>query len=427
MKRAYAHRALVCALAFASLAATSPAWSKGRSIEYVRSVFRMEEGAVWGHVSGGANCDVDMEQFHWAREGSEIHTERLGAIFHQALVDVGAAPDDENLFADEPSRADLQVAAAIGDMRANVCEQNGLYGFRGSLSMSVQWQVYDPAVRQVIGKFETHATGQTGQVTSNGLDGLFLAAFRANARDLMSDSGFQKVLKAPVGAATTAASPGAAQMVQAITFAAASGQAPKTPPQAVQSVVLVQTSDAHGSGFLISSEGYVLTNYHVVESARAVRVRWADGTEGPAQVVRRDKARDIALLKAETPPSPALALHTALPAQGDAVFAIGAPLDPSLQGTLTRGIVSANRVVGGLPFIQSDVSVTHGNSGGPLVNERGEVVGITESGLRENGAPVGLNMFIPIGDALRALSLNPSRVEAAAATAPLARAKSSKH
>ena len=100
-----------------------------------------------------------------------------------------------------------------------------------------------------------------------------------------------------------------------------------------------------------------------------------------------------------------LALRPTLPAQGETVFAIGAPLDPGLQGTLTRGIVSANRVIKDQPFIQSDVGVTHGNSGGPLLNAQGEAIGVTVSGYEENGAPVGLNMFIPIGDALRALAL----------------------
>jgi S1-C subfamily serine protease len=384
----------------------------------------MDEGSVWGHMSGGTNCETELEQFHWVREGSEIHTERLGAVFHQALVDVGAAPEADNLFEDSATRSDLQVAAAISDMRASICEQTGLYGYRGSLSMTVQWQVYDPSARQVIGKFETHATGQTGQVTRNGLDALFIAAFRANARDLMSDSGFQKVLKQPAGGAAGSPTAGGSGATERIEFMSAPAAPPKTPPQAVQSVVLVQTDDGHGSGFLISPEGYILTNHHVVGTSRRVRVRWADGTEGPAQVLRSDRDRDVALLKAESPPAQPLALRLALPAQGDAVFAVGAPLDPSLQGTLTRGIVSANRVVGGKSFIQSDVAVTHGNSGGPLLNEHGEVVGMTELGLLENGVSVSLNLFIPIGDALRVLSLAPAPPKATTERTTLTQHKS---
>jgi serine protease Do len=420
--------AAVAFAAFLGLAFAAPAQSKPRTVEYTRSVFRMEEGATWGHVTAGPNCDVDREQFRWTREGSEIRTERLGATFHQALVDVGAAPEDENLFESPSAKPDLQVASAISDMRASICEKDGFSGFRGSLSMTVQWQVYDPAAQQLVGKFETHATGQTSQVTTNGLESLFLAAFRANARDLMSDSGFQKLLKQPNGSSPAiAANETARGQNDSIEFTPASASAPRSLPQAVQSVVLVQTNDAHGSGFLISSEGYILTNHHVVGSARTVRVRWADGTEGPAQVVRSDRVRDIAVLKAASTSGQALALRIALPAQGDAVFAIGAPLDPSLQGTMTRGIVSANRVIGGQPFIQSDVAVTFGNSGGPLLNERGEVLGITDLGLTDHGTAVSLNMFIPIGDALRALSLAPLPAKATLGAAPLTQRKTAKH
>ncbi len=408
MHKKVGRRAAWCLAACAGILMAGPGFAGPRTVQFARSVFRMEQGVPWAHISSGANCQTELEQLHWTQNGSEIPTGRFGQTFHQALVDVGAAPQDDNLFA-EGAPADLQVAAALSDMRANICEQNGLTGFRGSLSMTVQWQVFDPATRQIIGRFETHATGQTAQVTANGLDALFLAAFRENARDLMSDSGFQKVLRQPAQAVPQQQ----ASATDPLQFAPAGKDVPKSPPQAVQAVVLVQTSEGHGSGFLISPEGYILTNHHVVGSDRSVRVRWADGTDGIAQVLRSDRRRDVALIRATPPPGQALALHLALPGQGEQVFAIGAPLDPGLQGTLTRGIVSANRLMDGRPFIQSDVAITHGNSGGPLLNEHGEVVGIADLVLADgNGTEVaGLGLFIPIADALRALSLSSAPIK----------------
>jgi serine protease Do len=402
----------------AALSVATPATAKLRTIGFARAVFRMEQGVAWGHVSGGANCDVDFERLQWGREGSEIHTERLGATFNQVVGEIAGGRQDENLFEETSATTDLQIAAAISDVRANLCEQQGLSGYSGSLSMSVQWQVYDPGSRQVIGKFETHAAGQTAQTTANGLDALFLAAFRQNARDLMSDSGFQRLLKSP---ATSEPVAGSAVSASHIDFTPALGDSLHALPQTVQSVVMILTSGAYGSGFLISPEGYILTNAHVVGSSRTVRVRWADGAEGPGQVLRTDRRRDVALVKVDAPGGRPLALRGALPGQGEAVFAIGAPLDPGLQGTLTRGIVSANRVIDGQPFIQSDVAVTHGNSGGPLLNERGEVIGVTVSGFVDNGAPLGLNMFIPIADALRALSLEPIATKSAIQPSTMAR------
>ena len=95
----------------------------------------MDEGAVWGHVSGGADCGIDYELLRWGRDGSEIHTERLGAAFSRAVSDIAGAQQDESLFEDAHDAPDLQVAAAISEMRADVCEQAGLAGYRGSLSM----------------------------------------------------------------------------------------------------------------------------------------------------------------------------------------------------------------------------------------------------------------------------------------------------
>ncbi|MBA2589771.1 MAG: trypsin-like peptidase domain-containing protein [Alphaproteobacteria bacterium] len=86
------------------------------------------------------------------------------------------------------------------------------------------------------------------------------------------------------------------------------------------------------------------------------------------------------------------------------VYAIGSPLGKAFQGTVSSGVVSATRTVEGLRFIQSDVSITHGSSGGALLDESGAVIGIAVSGV-EVGGPVGINFFIPIGDAMDFLNL----------------------
>jgi serine protease Do len=95
---------------------------------------------------------------------------------------------------------------------------------------------------------------------------------------------------------------------------------------------------------------------------------------------------------------------------GDTVFAIGTPLDLKFEGTVTRGIVSANRTFEGFTYIQSDVAVNHGNSGGPLLDEGAKVVGLTVAGYQPDGAPSGINLFIPIRDAMDflALSISPA-------------------
>ena len=168
---------------------------------------------------------------------------------------------------------------------------------------------------------------------------------------------------------------------------------------------MVLTGDGHGSGFLVSNDGYILTNAHVVGSSRSVVVRWSDGFESDGEVIRSHKARDVALIKTNPHGRQPLALRRGPPTPGMNVYAVGTPLDPKLQGSLTKGIVSANRIMDGFSFIQSDVAVTHGNSGGPLLDEKSVVVGITDLGFEPDGKPANINLFIPIGDALDFLNL----------------------
>ncbi|MFA6687172.1 MAG: trypsin-like peptidase domain-containing protein, partial [Desulfuromonas sp.] len=135
-----------------------------------------------------------------------------------------------------------------------------------------------------------------------------------------------------------------------------------------------------GSGFIISADGYVLTNKHVVDDARKVTIKTADGQTHPATIVGSDQKLDIALLKFEPAVQlPAVSIGDSNKLEvGEWVLAIGNPF--GLEQTVTAGIVSAKgRVIGAGPydnFIQTDASINPGNSGGPLFNTNGEVVGI---------------------------------------------------
>ncbi len=155
-----------------------------------------------------------------------------------------------------------------------------------------------------------------------------------------------------------------------------------------------------GSGFIISADGYVLTNNHVVEGADTITVRLRDRREFKARVVGRDPQTDVALLKVEGRDLPTLPLgDSKLLKPGQWVVAIGSPF--GLDYTVTAGIVSAvgrsadarQRYV---PFIQTDVAVNQGNSGGPLLNIRGEVVGINSQIFSNTGGYMGVSFAIPI-------------------------------
>ncbi len=154
-----------------------------------------------------------------------------------------------------------------------------------------------------------------------------------------------------------------------------------------------------GSGFIVSADGVILTNAHVVDNASVVRVKLTDKREFDAKVIGVDKPTDVAVLKIEAHDLPTVPLGN--PAQtrvGDWVLAIGAPF--GFENTVTAGIVSAkSRSLpdeGYVPFIQTDVAINPGNSGGPLLNLKGEVVGINSQIYSQSGGYQGLSFAIPI-------------------------------
>jgi serine protease Do len=157
-----------------------------------------------------------------------------------------------------------------------------------------------------------------------------------------------------------------------------------------------------GSGFIISQDGYLLSNHHVVEGADEVLVTLTDKREFKAKIIGSDQRTDVALLKIEATGLPILSFGN--PDQlkvGEWVLAIGSPF--GLENTVTAGIVSAKgRDTGDyLPFIQTDVAVNPGNSGGPLLNLNGEVIGINSQIYSRTGGFMGISFAIPIDEAKR--------------------------
>ncbi|WP_420715555.1 DegQ family serine endoprotease [Cupriavidus sp. D39] len=157
-----------------------------------------------------------------------------------------------------------------------------------------------------------------------------------------------------------------------------------------------------GSGFVISQDGYVMTNAHVVADAETIYVTLPDKREFKAKLIGSDKRTDVALLKVDATGLPKLPLGDSDKVRaGEWVLAIGSPF--GLDNTVTAGIVSAKgRDTGDyLPFIQTDVAVNPGNSGGPLINLRGEVIGINSQIYSRSGGYMGISFAIPIDEALR--------------------------
>lgn len=164
-----------------------------------------------------------------------------------------------------------------------------------------------------------------------------------------------------------------------------------------------QESQSRGSGFIISDDGYILTNAHVVQSANGITVRLTDKREFTAKVIGTDKRTDLALLKIEASGLPKIVQGDSKVLKvGEWVVAIGSPF--GFDSSVTAGIVSAKGrslpQESYVPFIQTDAAINPGNSGGPLFNMKGEVIGINSQIYTRNGGSMGLSFAIPIDVAM---------------------------
>jgi serine protease Do len=157
-----------------------------------------------------------------------------------------------------------------------------------------------------------------------------------------------------------------------------------------------------GSGFIVSADGYLMTNHHVVDGADEIIVTLPDRREFKGKLIGSDQRTDVALVKIDASGLPTTRIGDSSRVKvGEWVIAIGSPF--GFDSTVTAGIVSAKARETGelLPFIQTDVAVNPGNSGGPLINMRGEVVGINSQIFTTSGSYAGISFAIPIDEAMR--------------------------
>lgn len=388
---------------------TLPAGAEVRPFAFTRLIVKLSPGTEWASPHGGWFC-VGSPKLTWKGGQQEVKSVDYLDAFRAEMKSAGFKVDGEadNLFEPSTPTSDVQVGGIINGLAMSYClPQVGASNsstIHGEVAMDIEWQIYSSIQKSVLARIDTHGGFEIKGSGTGGVEALMLGSFRENVRGLIASAAFRTAfIGAPLAAGELAKPARQAPIV----LAGALSAGPRPISDAVGAVVLIFAGEAQGSGFLVSSDGLLLTDRHVVGDARFVKVRWPDGIEGLGEVVRGDKARDVALVKTDPRGRKPLRLRGDPPQPGDPVFAIGAPLGERFQSTVTRGIVSANRTFEGLNYIQSDVSVNPGSSGGPLLDDKGGVVGVTEAGFSVDGAPVEINLFTPVRDALDFLGAEP--------------------
>ena len=310
----------------------------------------------------------------------------------------------ESAFDDKRKpETDFEVGATVRQAKLKLCISGR--EAQGSLWVEARWELYSKKARKVVFSAITEGSYQNTQMEALGFSDWWERAFSVAMRNLLAEPQFAAFLTgaAPLPVAEAApAGPASDRILLPITPALDGGVA-QNATLLRASVVTVVSGKGTGSGFFVSPEGYLITNQHVVGDAKFVKIQLATGRELVGEVLRVDRARDVALIKTERIGATTLSIRTTEPNVGEELYAIGSPFGDRFSGSLTRGILSGHRVLGEQRYLQSDVTVLPGNSGGPLLDAAGKVVGISKGGLVSGRG--NLNLFIPIGDALSTLSL----------------------
>lgn len=336
--------------------------------------------------------------------------------------------DSKKMFNKGQERASFSIGAQITKIQINLCDEVEWLKWQrmgkqsGEAVISVDWQVFSNIEKRVVYKTTTKGYWKQLEGVPFGTIVLIQNAFGAATANLGAKPEFSKILKRDRVTESVESAPldqKVLKLKRIRTFQQPIAENMRRVQAAAVTIDLGE--DGHGSGFFITRDGHLLTNFHVVGDGSRVAVRLASGTTLTGRVLRRHQARDVALVKIDAQGTQPLPFRAELARVGEEVFAIGAPRTINLSTTVTKGIVSALRRnrSNKLLKIQADVDIHGGSSGGPLVDARGNLVGISVSGFSATSGQesIGLNFFIPINDALKKLNIelvDPDRVPAVA-------------
>jgi serine protease Do len=337
----------------------------------------------------------------------------LGQIFHETLSQKGLniAGDPKSLFKRDESAysAEYLVGARITEIRGNFCHAHHwwdgrpLRKYSGEMYVSVEWMVLSSLTKREVLKLKTQGYHKQKKSNRSGIGSTFNNAFASAVENMLGSEDFRNIslgqYKADYKATKLTELSIPKQKLLKRPFN-------ETVDRIIPSVVTLRVGTGHGSGFVIAENGLIMTNQHVVGEAKRVGVILSNGLELEGQVLRRSVRRDVALVKVPLRVPNALALRSEPAQRLEKVYVVGTPHSEGLKSSVTTGIVSAVRTFGRarLGFIQSDAAISGGNSGGPLLDAKGNVLGISVLKVITEKTE-SLNLFIPIADALKALNI----------------------
>lgn len=312
------------------------------------------------------------------------------------------------------TNSDLSIGATIEDVKLAYCGRSGSPNINGysqnSTYLNIHWEVFDNLSRKVV--YETNTEGVDKFLHSaprkNGAALSIGSAFRQAVLRLLSEQDFVNIVtnKSSQKSYQNTNNDRIIKTNVEVSYGSPNTEFSGQVEKIKQATATIRTTSGHGSGFVISHSGYILTNQHVVQGSQLIVI--IEGKEYPASLIKSDPLRDVALIKINGKfIGRAIKISPTKPKLGEKLFVIGTPLDEMLDFSISSGIVSAIRDIEGKSYYQTDAAVNPGNSGGPVFDEKGNVIGITVSGhFTRDGGSRNINYLIPIDSALKTLGIN---------------------
>jgi serine protease Do len=387
------------------------------AIKFDKAIFAMERGETIGTYSWNPFMACQPRaNLTWGTSRILTSDGEIASLFYDAAnaANLNMVGNPRTLFESlgsaDARRPDYLIGARIDQLRMNICDQDWAFGPRdvqsGSASLRVTWQVYDVLARKVVHETVSEGSFQTNEGVRNGEMRLMYGAFSSAARSFVSDPAFIAGLSLPVDTIADVRNADAERLL--ITRQARLNDPIAKNIDAIRlATVTMDAGSWIGSGFFIAPN-LVMTNYHVAQGQKFLKVKLVTGRDVLGEVVRSHAQRDVALIQVEAVGIRPMSIRTDPVGVAEDVYAVGSPLDKKFAGTVTKGIISRfGRNKWGLEDIQADVDIQGGSSGGALLDAQGNVVGISYAGIssaRDNTS-IGLNFFVPIADAMQKLNL----------------------
>ena len=336
----------------------------------------------------------------------------LGDIFYEELTRLGynIAGDPKDLFNANASvsSAEYLIAGRVIKMTGNFCSDHDFWyalptnKYSGEMSVTVEWSVLNTLTKNIVLNETITGYYKLEKPEKEGITTVFENAFAISSENFAKSN---KLRNLAVGKKIVATNDNNSK--KEIKITQGKSQKEFNINNLRSNIVTIRIGQGHGSGFFIGNNGYLLTNAHVVGDSKSVQIITSSGMEIEGQVIRKNKSRDVSLIKVPLKITNSLYLKFQIPDIASDVYAAGTPIDEALKTTVTKGIISNIRVdnASGLKFIQADASISPGNSGGPLFDKFGNVIGISVAKYNTNSAE-GLGLFIPLQDAFNSIKLS---------------------